>query len=305
MESARQDIPPEHQYDEQFGCVLINPREFFTLQENGLPERLRPSQVYFSIIGIFETEKPRFRLESTVLIPGSNDEYGRVYREVEKNKLHIIYKPGKDNDFDITIENPNPPLKEIITFVDSALVKSFTQEELNDALKLFVIGASNYYYWKPVRHYIYGCYSSGILTTVDSILWAGRFSRDYDLSYLKDVFNPSTHNQINRGYQAVWDNASCGHYVIAEMVRYIKDAIAPTDNFKITDQILDEHYHFYVRGMDSKVKRAMEPVPKNSAGWGVDSFTLSENSASMFFSYQEDTKGSELRLSGNEIKVKC
>lgn len=223
--------------------------DIFCFDDNGLPKRLRPKEVYYSIAGIFAAN-PCYSLEHTVYLPtgARPDEYARIYRHNETSELHILYYPGKDNDEALHQGNNTESLRFIMSSVNTAAEEKYSSTDLAQANKLFVICANNTFCLMPVWHYLLGIWSKQVLTTEDSLYWS------YSLQYVADLLPHQEWKQLGHNHQSFWwDNQSCGNHVIKNAHRHIDGGLAPPLRQVIDEASLDRHHQLYQLGLNTSL----------------------------------------------------
>jgi hypothetical protein len=159
--------------------------------------------------------------------------------------LYILYYPGKDNDQPISLTSRVLPLSVIMNAANPDLQMQYTQKELADAKKIFVVAESNKYFLVQVQHYIKADVTHGVLTTDDSI------DRDYDESYLDKHIAHDQRFAIKRGWQnMVLDHWSCGHHALDRIRTDILGLVTP-EEFEVNSAIIKQHFEYYLLGSAS------------------------------------------------------
>lgn len=254
------------------GSISKSHDEFFQLEfddseifkmEGSLPKRLKPKEIYTTLVGVLASEKEFYSLCSIVYLQ-YKEEKARVYYHLPSKRLFILYYPGKDNN-DLT--TPEQPLAQIMKQVDAIVKEQYGQEAYLNAKKLFIVCQSNYYYeminFGKVEHFVKGTFDNGNIIIEDSVAWG------YNLNYIKQIFSEMFHSAFQlrltpkqNNFQNIrYDNASCGNHVIAAGRREIENTVTPSSEV-INEFILNEHHKFYKLGLE-KIKEAIILMPEH------------------------------------------
>lgn len=204
-------------------------------------KQLTPSEVYCAAVGMFEVNG--FELVEIVeesmqsQVPVKICERARVYRNPRDNQLHVLYFPGKDNDYPMTDSDTTTSLGHI-----KRDVADECKTKLAGAIHSMVVCESNRFYGFKVDHYIYASLEDGKLTTDDSI------NRDYDESYVERLIPHDVRDKKKRGWQRqVFDKWQCGHFVLQALHRKMNGFPDPI-HLQINENIVDTHDDYYQTG---------------------------------------------------------
>lgn len=265
---------------------------------------LATSQVYYSAIGVLTDNQ--FTLRSVIQNGDTGQEAARVYQKspYDNTQLYILYYPGKDNDFPISIEKTTTPLRSIVETADEQLAKEFNESELAKAKKLFIIAESNTYLGFEVTHYIKGeC--TGLHNGKSTLITEDSIDRDYDESYITNLIPHTTRTAIKRGTQnMIFDHWSCGHHVIQAIKRMITGQNIPS-NFAITETILKENSAYYKKGtfasrigkkfiFENRDFHELDIPVSGKIGYHANGNTLSMSLAKLELALQEDDRDLEI-----------
>lgn len=184
-------------------------------------KQLTPSEVYYAAVGMFLSAGCKEIQKITSGIEGV-PELGRIFEK--DGKLHALYFPGKDNNDQMSAENPTLPLASVKAYMDVELADNFAGRPVE---KHMVICESNHR-----KHFVYVRQELFEREDDQKAYWHFydskskkrlRLGAPYDLRPIKNVLLPGWEDArgavlFTSHYYGIQKNQwSCGYYSLLFM----------------------------------------------------------------------------------------